>query len=225
MSIDADLRANIISPDDARQRRGALAMESKLHGGMDGAMKFVKGDAIAALIITLINIIAGIAVGVMYHGMTTGQAANHFSVLSIGDAMVSQIPSLLISVAAGVIITRVADEVNPQADSLGDEIGRQLSSSSRALYLTSVLLLGFALVPGFPWELFVIFAAALSFAGYKLGKREVKGKKGPTSENPVPALQRSGSKTPAHAILPGPPPFTCAVGVRLAPDIIERIKT
>ncbi len=225
MSIDADLRANIITADDARQRRGALAMESKLHGGMDGAMKFVKGDAIAALIITMINIIAGIAVGVMYHGMTSGQAANHFSVLSIGDAMVSQIPSLLISVAAGVIITRVADEVNPQAESLGDEIGRQLSTSSRALYLTSILLIGFALVPGFPWELFLAFAIILSIAGYRLGKRNPSGKKGPTNDNPVPALQRAGSKNAASPILSSPPAFTCAVGVRLSAEIIERLRT
>ena len=110
MSIDADLRANLLTGEQARMKRATLAIESQLHGGMDGAMKFVKGDAIAGLIITTINIVAGIAVGVAYHGMSAGEAANRFSVLSVGDAMVSQIPSLLLSVAAGVMITRVSDE-------------------------------------------------------------------------------------------------------------------
>ena len=87
-----------------------LAMESQMHGGMDGAMKFVKGDAIAGLIITMVDILAGIVVGVLYHGMTAGEASTRFAVLSIGDAMVSQVPSLFICVAAGVLITRVADE-------------------------------------------------------------------------------------------------------------------
>lgn len=223
MSIDADLRANAIDAEEARKRRAALAMESKLHGGMDGAMKFVKGDAIAGLIITVINILAGIAVGVMYHNMTMGDAANLFSVLSIGDAMVSQIPSLLISVAAGVLITRVADELGQPADSLGEEIGYQLSKNSRALYLTSFLLLGFALVPGFPWVLFVILAAGLAYIGYRLNKQSPQ-RNNKNTQKAVPALQRAGSKNTSASILPNAPPFTCAVGVRLAPDIAERLK-
>ncbi len=223
MSIDADLRANAIDAEEARKRRAALAMESKLHGGMDGAMKFVKGDAIAGLIITIINILAGIAVGVMYHNMAMGEAANLFSVLSIGDAMVSQIPSLLISVAAGVLITRVADELGEQTDSLGEEIGQQLSRNSRALYLTSVLLIGFALVPGFPWVLFVVLAAGLSFVGYKLNKQSPK-QRDKNAQKSVPALQRAGAKSASASILSSAPPFTCAVGVRLAPDIAERLK-
>ncbi|MGN6622037.1 MAG: FHIPEP family type III secretion protein, partial [Sphingomonas sp.] len=90
MSSDADLRANLLTPEEARRKRATLAVESQLHGGMDGAMKFVKGDAVAGLIITLINIIAGIAVGVAYHDMSASEAANRFSILSVGDAMVSQ---------------------------------------------------------------------------------------------------------------------------------------
>lgn len=150
MSIDADLRSGLLSTEEARKKRATLAVESQLHGGMDGAMKFVKGDAIAGLIITMINIVAGIAVGVAYHGMSAGDAANRFSVLSVGDAMVSQIPSLLLSVAAGVMITRVTDERAPKRRSLGDEISHQLGSSARALYFAAFLLLGFAAVPGFP---------------------------------------------------------------------------
>jgi type III secretion protein V len=199
MSIDADLRANLLTAEEARRKRATLAVESQLHGGMDGAMKFVKGDAVAGLIITMINIVAGIAVGVAYHGMSAGDAANRFSILSVGDAMVSQIPSLLLSVAAGVMITRVADERQTKQGSLGDEIGRQLGSSSRALYFAAVLLLGFAAVPGFPAALFVLLSGTLAF------------------------MQRSGSKIDVPAILARAPQFTCPLGVRIAPDLVARL--
>jgi type III secretion protein V len=200
-----------------------LAVESQLHGGMDGAMKFVKGDAIAGLMITMINIVAGIAVGVAYHGMSAGEAANRFSILSIGDAMVSQIPSLLISVAAGVIITRVNDESSPGEEhrSLGDEIGRQMTSNSRALYFASALLLGFALVPGFPAMMFVLLAAVLTFVGYRLQKKQTGT--GAQAGKPVVALQRAGAKSDAPSILERPPAFTCPVGVRLSTDLCTRL--
>ncbi|HEV3104152.1 MAG TPA: FHIPEP family type III secretion protein [Trinickia sp.] len=221
MSIDADLRANILTPEEARKKRTRLAVESQLHGGMDGAMKFVKGDAIAGLMITMINIVAGIAVGVAYHGMSAGEAANRFSVLSVGDAMVSQIPSLLISVAAGVMITRVADDSHGESSSLGDEIGRQFVGNSRALYFAAVLLLGFAAVPGFPAALFLLLAGALAFVGF----RTQKNKRGPSTKTgkPVGALQRAGAKGDAPSILPQPPQFTCPLGVRLAPDVSDRL--
>ncbi|WP_133645788.1 type III secretion system export apparatus subunit SctV [Paraburkholderia flava] len=220
MSIDADLRANILTADEARKKRAKLAMESQLHGGMDGAMKFVKGDAIAGLMITMINIVAGIAVGVAYHGMTAGEAANRFSVLSIGDAMVSQIPSLLISVAAGVIITRVGDDDNEAEHSLGDDITKQFASSSRALYLAALMLFGFALVPGFPAALFVLLAALLGFVGYRLNK---KGSHKRGTGKPVVSLQRAGAKGEAPSILPRPPQFTCPIGVRMSKDLSGRI--
>ncbi|SDH29365.1 type III secretion system export apparatus subunit SctV [Paraburkholderia phenazinium] len=221
MSIDADLRANLLTAEEARRKRATLAVESQLHGGMDGAMKFVKGDAIAGLIITAINIVAGIAVGVAYHNMSAGEAANRFSILSIGDAMVSQIPSLLLSVAAGVMITRVADERQAKHGSLGDEIGRQLGSSSRALYFAAVLLLGFAAVPGFPAVLFVLLSGTLAFTAYRLDKKK------PQQQNheleSLHAMQRSGSKIDVPAILARAPQFTCALGVRIAPDLVARL--
>ncbi|MDH6146202.1 MULTISPECIES: FHIPEP family type III secretion protein [Paraburkholderia] len=220
MSIDADLRANILTPDEARTKRARLAVESQLHGGMDGAMKFVKGDAIAGLMITLINIIGGIAVGVAYHGMSAGDAANRFSVLSIGDAMVSQIPSLLISVAAGVMITRV-DEGGDSQSSLGEDIGRQFTSNARALYFAALLLVGFALVPGFPMVLFLLLAAILAFTGYRLQKKQ--GARAGGGGKPVSALQRAGAKGDAPSILVQPPQFTCPLGVRLAPDVAARL--
>jgi type III secretion protein V len=220
MSIDADLRANILTPEEARKKRARLAVESQLHGGMDGAMKFVKGDAIAGLLITMINIIAGIAVGVAYHGMSAGDAANRFSVLSIGDAMVSQIPSLLISVAAGVMITRVEDS-NEGESSLGEDIKRQFTSNSRALYFAALLLLGFAAVPGFPAPLFVLLAGILAFTGYRLQKKGHQAGHG--GGKAVVALQRAGAKGNAPSILPRPPQFTCPLGVRLAPDVSTRL--
>ncbi|MBR8063195.1 FHIPEP family type III secretion protein [Burkholderia ambifaria] len=221
MSIDADLRANILTPEEARSKRARLAIESQLHGGMDGAMKFVKGDAIAGLMITMINIVAGIAVGVAYHGMSAGEAANRFSVLSIGDAMVSQIPSLLISVAAGVMITRVDEGGEHGNASLGEDIRRQFTSSSRALYFASLLLLGFAAVPGFPAALFALLAGLLGFVGYRLQKKQHGTAKG--GGKPVVALQRAGARGDAPSILPRPPQFTCPLGVRLAPDVSTRL--
>ncbi|MGF6240732.1 type III secretion protein V [Paraburkholderia sp. GAS38] len=221
MSIDADLRANLLTAEEARRKRATLAVESQLHGGMDGAMKFVKGDAVAGLIITMINIVAGIAVGVAYHGMSAGDAANRFSILSVGDAMVSQIPSLLLSVAAGVMITRVADERQTKQGSLGDEIGRQLGSSSRALYFAAVLLLGFAAVPGFPAALFVLLSGTLAFTAYRLNAK--KPQQQSHERESLHAMQRSGSKIDVPAILARAPQFTCPLGVRIAPDLVARL--
>jgi type III secretion protein V len=228
MSIDADLRANLLTGDEARKKRALLALESQLHGGMDGAMKFVKGDAIAGLVITMVNIVAGIAVGVAYHGMTAGEAANRFSILSIGDAMVSQIASLLISVAAGVMITRVSDEHEKGGKSLGEEIGDQLSGNSRALFVAALLLLGFAAVPGFPAPLFMLLSGLLGFAGYQLQRR--KNATEGESKGSAAALQRAGAKTESPAILAKAPQFACPLGVRvskelagyLSPDNLDR---
>lgn len=223
MSIDADLRANNISSEEARRKRAALAVESQLHGGMDGAMKFVKGDAVAGLIITLVNIVAGIAIGVAYHEMTVSDAANRFSILSVGDAMVSQIPSLLLSVAAGVMITRVTDESNPKARSLGEEIGSQLSKAPRALYFASVLLIGFAAVPGFPVIPFLALSTLLGICGWRLSKRD-RLNESQTGDS-VWSMRRSGSKSEAPAILKRAPQFTCPLGVRIAPDLVSVLST
>ncbi|PRD96944.1 type III secretion system export apparatus subunit SctV [Burkholderia ambifaria] len=221
MSIDADLRANLLTPEEARRKRARLAVESQLYGGMDGAMKFVKGDAIAGLIITLVNMVAGIAVGVAYHSMSAADAANRFSILSVGDAMVSQIASLLISVAAGVMITRVSDETSDGAGrSLGDELIRQMGGNAHAMWFASVLLLGFAAVPGFPWPLFLLLSGILAFSGYRVHRKgapnEPKGEK-------VAALQRAGAKGDAPSILTRAPQFASGIGVRLAPDLVVQL--
>ena len=215
MSIDADLRAGLLTAEEARKKRAHLSMESQMHGGMDGAMKFVKGDTIAGLIITMVNLVAGIIVGVMYHGMTSGEAANRFAVLSIGDAMVSQIASLFICVAAGVLITRVADDGDKKPRSLGQEIGAQITNNARSMYLAAALVVAFGLVPGFPAIQFLSLAAGLAFAGYVLDKRRRKQEQVAISK-PISALQRDGAKGEAPSIRQEPPLFAKPLAVRMS---------
>jgi type III secretion protein V len=221
MSIDADLRANLLTADEARHKRATLALESALHGGMDGAMKFVKGDAVAGLIITMINIVAGLAVGVLYQGMSAAEAANRFSILSVGDAMVAQLPALLLSVAAGVMITRVADDRDEKPLSLGAEIGRQVMTSAPALAFASMLLVAFALVPGFPWYLFLLLAGVLGFTAWRLNKR--KPSRSLHDGEAARSMQRAGAKSETPAIATEAPAFACALGVRIAPDLVARL--
>lgn len=223
MSIDADVRAGTLTAEEARYKRAQLAMESQLHGGMDGAMKFVKGDAIAGLVITAVNILAGIVVGITYHEMTAAEAANRFAVLSVGDAMVSQIPSLLISVAAGIIITRVADEHQKKPASLGLEIAKQLVSNSRALFAASALLIGFALVPGFPSALFLLLAGIIGFSAFQISKNQRS--KGKSSPQEIPALQREGAKGDAPGISDKAPAFASPLAVRMSPSLGARINS
>ncbi|MDH0866041.1 type III secretion system export apparatus subunit SctV [Mitsuaria sp. GD03876] len=218
MSIDADLRAGLLSGDEARRKRALLGMESQMHGGMDGAMKFVKGDAIAGLIITLVNILAGIVVGIMYHGMTAGEAANRFAVLSIGDAMVSQIPSLFICVAAGVLITRVADEHQKKPRSLGQEIFAQMTANVRAMYLAAGLVIAFAAVPGFPALQFLALGVGLAFAGRYLSRQRKAGEATSLSA-PIAALQREGAKGDAPSIMQEAPHFSRPLAVRMSASL------
>ena len=168
MSIDSDMRAGEIDLAEARRRRTALQMESDFYGSMDGAMKFVKGDAIAGLIIIAVNIIGGLGVGVGQKGMPFGEALHTYSVLTVGDGMVSQIPALLMAIASGMVITRITHEGS--AD-LGSDIIEQISGSPRALQVSALVLVGFALVPGFPTLIFLGLAALLGVAGYILGRR------------------------------------------------------
>ncbi|WP_175964368.1 type III secretion system export apparatus subunit SctV [Burkholderia pyrrocinia] len=221
MSIDADLRADLLTPDEARAKRATLATESQLYGSMDGAMKFVKGDAIAGLVITLINIVAGIAVGIAYHDMSAGEAADRFAILSIGDAMVSQIPSLLLSVAAGVMTTRVSDERDTKPVSLGAQIGRQLSGNSRALAVSAAMVLGFAAVPGFPSLMFIGLAIALFVGSRHLARRDNSAQAG--AGGTAHATQRTGPNTEIGVIMPRAPQFTCPVGVRVSHDLVPRL--
>lgn len=169
MSIDADVRAGNIELEDAIKQRSALQMESSLYGAMDGAMKFVKGDAIAGLIITIINIIGGIAIGVLQKEMTAVDAMQTYSLLTIGDGLISQIPALFISISSGIIVTRSNDDVE---SNLGNQIGRQLLSQPKGLILSGLILTGFAIVPGFPKLQFIIIGASILLIGYSLKRKE-----------------------------------------------------
>jgi type III secretion protein V len=168
MSIDADLRAGAFDMDEARKKRNDLNRESQLFGSMDGAMKFVKGDAIAGLIITAINIIAGVIIGVLMMDMQASEALQVFAILTIGDGLISQIPALLISVTAGLVVTRVASE--EEGNHLGKDISFQLLAQPRAFVISSVLLTLFAIVPGMPAIPFFIMAAAVGAIGYGLNR-------------------------------------------------------
>lgn len=169
MSIDADLNAGYIDEITARNRRESLTKESDFYGAMDGAAKFIRGDAIAGLIITAVNIIGGFAIGIAQRGMDFGEAISLYTILTIGDGLVSQISSLLISVAAGLVVTRSAS-----ADKLDVEITKQFSAKPRALGLASAAMLAFAIIPGFPAVPFLLLAAATGTITYFRRKSIIK---------------------------------------------------
>jgi type III secretion protein V len=193
MAIDADLRAGAYDLDEARRRRRALERESQLYGAMDGAMKFVKGDAIAGIIIAGVNIIGGLVIGVLQRGMPVGEAAKVYTVLTIGDGLVAQIPALLISTAAGLIITRVNPE--DEGSNLGKDIGQQVLAQPKALLIAGGLLFGLGIVPGMPTVPFLILAFAVGFAGWSLRK-----------EKKDDAAALAESEAPPESIEPGPKP-------------------
>ncbi|MEZ4598784.1 MAG: flagellar biosynthesis protein FlhA [Syntrophotaleaceae bacterium] len=167
MAIDADLNAGLINDEEARQRRQEIASESNFYGAMDGASKFVKGDAIAGIIITLINIGAGFVIGVMQQGMPAVEAAQTYTILTVGDGLVGQIPALIISTAAGILVTRTSG-----AKDFGAELKSQFTVHPRALWVVSGILFGFALIPGLPTLPFLVLAAALGFIAYKVQKAQ-----------------------------------------------------
>ncbi|OLF53056.1 EscV/YscV/HrcV family type III secretion system export apparatus protein [Pseudomonas chlororaphis] len=178
MSIDGDMRAGIIDANEARRQRGLVQKESQLYGAMDGAMKFVKGDAIAGIIIILVNILGGTAVGVFIHGMSAGTAMSTYAILSIGDGLISQIPALLISITAGIIVTRVPGE---QRKNLASDLSEQITRQPQALSLAAGVLLVFALIPGFPIIYFVGLAGAVYGGAWWIKKRQPRAASNGTS--------------------------------------------
>ena len=153
MSIDADLNAGLIDEHQARARREQISSESEYYGSMDGANKFVRGDAIAGIIITLINIVAGFAIGVFQNGMSFSDAAQNYTLLTVGDGLVSQVPALIISTAAGIVVSRAGSESN-----LGLDIGAQLFMRPRAMGVAAAILFLFGLIPGLPTAPFLVLA-------------------------------------------------------------------
>jgi flagellar biosynthesis protein FlhA len=160
MAIDAELNAGVIDRDEAKRRRRKVEREADFHGSMDGASKFVRGDAIAGIIITLINVVVGLAIGIIQHNMSFKDAAAKFTLLSIGDGLVAIIPSLLISIAAGIVVTRSSTETG-----LSDEIQSQFISHTKPLYVCGGLMVVLSLLPGFPFLPFIALAILFFYLG------------------------------------------------------------
>ena len=181
MAIDAEQRSGAIDAETARARRSELERESQLYGAMDGAMRFVKGDAIAAIVIVVINLVGGLVVGIVTKGQTAAEAVRTYSLLSIGEGLVAQIPSLLVAVASGLLVTRVASTGDRP---LGDDLGSQLGGQPRALAAAAILLVGLGLVPGLPKAPFLLLGLlAAAFALLSARSRRA----------PPPALDEVGA--------------------------------
>lgn len=180
MSIDADMRAGVADHKEAQRRRSVLEKENSLFGAMDGAMKFVKGDAIATMIIVAINIVAGLCIGIFQRGEPAAEAVQTYSILTIGDGLVSQIPALMISITAAVIITRITTD---EDQGLGSDIFGQIMAVPKAIFIAGFVVFGLGLIPGFPKIQFFMLAFFLLLAGYLLRRRmaalEAKKKGGP----------------------------------------------
>ncbi|MCH9633304.1 MAG: Invasion protein InvA [Chlamydiae bacterium] len=196
MSIDADMRAGILDANQARDKRLLLTRESELYGSMDGAMKFVKGDAIAGIVITLINIVGGLIIGMAQHGMSAGTAAKVYSLLSIGDGLVSQVPAILIAVCAGIVTTRVSS--SEKDSNLGSEISKQILSQPKALILAALVLLGIGSIKAFPFIPFAILATIIGGMGVSLFRAD----KLKLSKAGAGAASQDTS-VPGHEMLPG----------------------
>jgi type III secretion protein V len=216
MSIDADLRAGAIDQVQARKRRRNLERESQMFGAMDGAMKFVKGDVIAGLVIVAVNLLGGICIGVLQNGMTLAEAASTYALISIGDGLVSQIPSLCIAVAAGLVVTRVASE--KEEDSLGSEIGAQLFGEAKALWVVAGLCGALAAMPGMPHLTFLGLGAALGGLAYALKSVKAAAKEEEAAEAQAEGKSEAGAAVPGA---PGTPPESAVAPVGVAPLTVD----
>jgi len=227
MSIDADLNAGIIDNDEARRRRTDIALEADFYGSMDGASKFVRGDAVAGIMITVINIFGGLIIGVFQQGMPVAEAAKNYTILTVGDGLVAQVPALIISTAAGVIVSHVAS-----SSDLGKSIGRQFTSDMRPAMVASGILLLFALIPGMPHLAFFILsllAGGLAFAIRQFGgAAEAED----TAVEAVAAETGDESKAEPLEYVPTLDRLSLEVGYRLIPlvdsseggELLPRIK-
>lgn len=214
LSIDSDLRSGLIDKDEARRRRRALEMESKLHGSLDGAMKFVKGDAIAGIVIILINLLGGLAIGVLQQDMAMSDAMHRYSILTIGEGMVAQIPALLGAMAAGLIVTRTTDEDDRH---LGDAIRKQVSAKPRVQLVAGAICLMLALVPGFPALVFVALGLASLVAGVLL----VPAWRERLTAWARPAMKRVPGMAPARSAAPPVASTTLPVPRPAVPLLLE----
>ncbi len=208
MAIDAELNAGLIDEGTATKRRLKIQKEADFYGAMDGASKFVRGDAMAGIIITLINVVGGIIIGVLQMDLSVTESMEKFTLLSIGDGLVSQIPALIVSLAAGVLVTRTSN-----TDDLGSHITGQLTAYPRAMLVLSAMLGMFAIVPGMPMVPFLITSAFTGFLGWSLRKKRAAEQLA-AAETALPAKAEAGRATsgPAGAPAPGAAPAPSALG-------------
>ncbi|SPU50669.1 flagellar biosynthesis protein FlhA [Bordetella trematum] len=229
MAIDADLNAGLIGEDEARKRRAEVSQESDFYGSMDGASKFVRGDAVAGLLIMVINVVAGLIVGVAQHDMSVGESARVYTLLTIGDGLVAQIPALVISTAAGVVVSRVATDQD-----VGQQILGQLFSNPHVMYLTAGIIGIMGLIPNMPHLAFLTLSAALGGIGYALSKRERLRVQAQAQERPqVEAQAQAAAAEASWDDVTMVDPLGLEVGYRLIPlvdhaqngELLHRIRS
>ncbi|WEM42975.1 flagellar biosynthesis protein FlhA [Photobacterium sp. DA100] len=210
MAIDADLNAGLIDQNQARTRREEVAREADFYGSMDGASKFVRGDAIAGLMILVINILGGITIGMVQHDLAASEAFQRFALLTIGDGLVAQIPSLLLATAAAIIVTRVNDSGDISVD-----VHRQMLASPATLFTASAIMLIIGLVPGMPHLAFFIFAAVLAYAGWKQRRVESNPEPLEQAEAVAEAIAQDNAPSLAWSDVPVVNPIALELGYRL----------
>ena len=226
MAIDADLNAGLIGENDARRRRTEVAQEAEFYGAMDGASKYVRGDAVAGIMVTVINIVGGLIVGLVQHDMNFADALKNYTLLAIGDGLVAQIPSLIISTAAGIVVSRVASEQD-----IGTQLVGQLFAKPQVLYITAGIIGGMGLIPGMPNMVFLMLAGVLGGSAYMLGKRGARAAEAPEAEAPVAAPAPEQEEASWQDIMPVDT-LGLEVGYRLIPlvdkaqggELLKRIK-
>ncbi|WP_165680221.1 flagellar biosynthesis protein FlhA [Metapseudomonas otitidis] len=177
MAIDADLNAGLIDQNEAKKRRAEVSQEADFYGSMDGASKFVRGDAIAGLLILFINLIGGMAIGIVQHGLTFGEAGRIYSLLTIGDGLVAQIPSLLLSTAAAIMVTRVSS-----SEDMGQQVNRQMFTSPKALAVSAAILVAMGLVPGMPHVSFIGLGAICAGGAWWIWHKSKKAQEAAAQE-------------------------------------------
>jgi flagellar biosynthesis protein FlhA len=184
MAIDADLNAGLIGEEEARKRRTDISRESEFFGSMDGASKFVRGDAVAGIIIMLLNVVGGLIVGVLQHDMELAQAAKNYTLLTIGDGLVAQIPGLIISIAAGMVVTRVSDDRD-----IGQQVMSQMFRNGKTIAITAAILGFLGLIPGMPNMVFLILASTLGWFAWTILRREQRVVETPLPVAPAPTME------------------------------------
>jgi flagellar biosynthesis protein FlhA len=225
MAIDADLNAGLIAEQEARRRRTEVAQEAEFYGAMDGASKYVRGDAIAGIMVTVINIVGGLVVGMAQHDLDFAQALKNYTLLAIGDGLVAQIPSLIISTAAGIVVSRVASDKN-----IGDQLIGQLFAKPQVLNATAVIIGGMGIIPGMPHFAFLFFAGLLGGGAYLL-KQQANKVVAEVVPEPVVAATTESEEATWQDVLPVDT-LGLEVGYRLIPlvdkaqggELLKRIK-